>query len=1001
MCVRIFLVALLGIFSMFTVSAQSGSGITVKGNIIDKQGEPIIGASIIVTGTTSGTITDVEGNYTINASPNGSLEIKYLGYKTQIIPIQNRTTINITLEEDSELLSEVVVIGYGTVKKEDLTGSVSVIDATTINKGLATSASDLLVGKAPGLSVITDGGAPGSGAKILVRGGASMSASNDPLIIIDGVPIDNSGTVAGMANPLSTVNPNDIESFSVLKDASATAIYGSRASNGVIIITTKKGKSGGKKINISYDGIFSVSNKTGTIDVMDANEFRNFVTDKWGEGSQQANALGKTSTNWQDKIFRTAFSTDHNLSAMGVAYDVPYRVSVGYTNENGILKTSMMERWTGSIGVNPKFFDNHLSVNINVKGMYSFNRFGDKGAIGAAAEFDPTQPVYADPASKYGNGYYMSLYPAGDPIKIGIANPLAVLEQKRDVSDVNRSIGNIQLDYKMHFLPELRANLNLGYDVTKSNGTVTIFDNSPMSWTWGKYKNGWGENSTYDNLYRNQLLDFYLNYNNTFAEKHNLDVMGGYSYQKFYQKVINKYPYSRDMQEETGNQFYQAADDAIKDNVLISFFGRLNYSYDSRYLLTATFRRDGTSRFHKDNRWSNFPSVALAWRTSEETFMKQQNVLTDLKLRVGYGITGQQNVGDDFYPYMARYSYSEAGANYFFGDEQIALIRPDAYNPDLKWEETTTWNAGIDYGFLNNRITGTLDIYLRKTRDLLTREVPLPAQSMFLNQFIANIGKMENKGIEFAINAHPIVSKDWNWSVNYNVSYNKNEITKLTTNDDPNYKGVVHGGITGGTGNQILVHQVGKPRSSFYVLEQIYDADGNPIENAYVDQNRDGKIDEDDRIAYKSAAPKVYMGFSSQLSYKNWDMNFALHANIGNYAYNNIQSNREAYGTTFDPAGFLKNRYYTAARTNFNDPQFFSSHYVQNASFLRMDNISLGYTISNPLKFVESVRIYGTVQNVFVISKYKGLDPEFNEDGIDNNIYPRPRIFLLGVNLKF
>lgn len=991
------LLFLVGTLSLNTFAQQGNNGI-VKGNIKDTQGETIIGASVVVKGSTSGTVTDIDGNFQIKADRGNTLVVSYIGYKTLEIPVGSESMMYITLHDNTELLNEVVVIGYGSVKKEDLTGSVMAIDASSLDKGLVTSPSDMLVGKAPGVTVITDGGAPGSGANIRIRGGSSMSASNDPLIVIDGVPVDNTSGINGMANPLATINPSDIETFTVLKDASATAIYGSRASNGVILITTKKGQSG--KLKIAYNGNISVSHKSGDIDVMDANTFREYVKEIKGENSIEAGYLGTSSTDWQDKIFKTAISTDHNLSFAGAIPNVtPYRLSVGYTRENGILKTSRLDRWTGALSLNPKFFDNKLNIQLNVKGVYNKNRFADKGAIGAAAEFDPTQPVYAN--SPYGNGYYMSLKPNGDPVDIGLTNPVAFLTQKRDLSDVKRSIGNAQIDYRFHFLPDLRANLNLGYDVSSSEGTVNIADNSPISYVQGDFKAGWGENKKYTQLKRNTLLDFYLNYNKELGI-HKFDVMAGYSWQHFYKNETNVYPYSQNTADKFGTAFYKEGDAYSTEAYLVSFFGRVNYTLLNRYLFTFTLRDDGSSRFGKEHRWGLFPSLAFAWRVIDESFMKDQNIFSDLKLRLGYGVTGQQNLGKGDYPYMAKYTLSEAGASYFFGDEQIGLLRPIAYERNLKWEQTSTYNLGIDYGFLNNRISGSIDAYYRKTKDLLNT-VPVPAGSNYNNELLTNVGSLENKGLEFSITAHPIVTKDLDWSVSYNVAYNKNKITKMTLNDDPNYPGFMNpdGGISGGTGNKVIINAKGHPTNSFYVFEQVYDENGKPIEGAYVDQDKNNIIDNNDLIIYKQGTPDFTMGFSSQLTYKNWDFSLAMHANMGNYAYNNIQSSREAQSTMSDPAGFLKNRLNSAKYTNFKDTRYLSSYYVQNASFLRMDNITAGYTLKNPIRWVESVRLYVTVQNPFIITKYKGLDPEFNNFGIDNNIYPRPQVYLFGANINF
>ena len=992
----ILMTLLLGALLPLSAGAQTGT-INVRGTVTDVAGEPIIGANILIQGTSSGTVTDYDGNFTLQAPANGVLEVSYIGYRPQAIPVDNRATINVTLQEDTELLEELVVIGYGTVRKEDATGSVVAVDATKINRGLATSPTELLAGQVAGLSVVSAGGAPGSSANIRIRGGSSMSASNDPLIVIDGVPVDTEG-INGMENPLSTINSNDIETFTVLKDASATAIYGSRASNGVIIITTKKGHSGRARVN--YTGNMSVSTKTGIVDVMDASTFRNYVVNSFGADSPQAAALGNTETNWQNKIFRVAASTDHNLSVSGsVGETLPYRVSVGYTNENGILRTSGLERYTGSINLSPTFFDDALRVQVNAKGVYNTNRFADRGAINSATQFDPTMPVYST-NSPYGNGYYMSLKADGAPIDIGLANPLAILNQRHDNSNVYRSIGNLQLDYSLPFLEGLRANLNLGYDISESNGDVIIEDNSPMTWVWGDYKAGWGENSTYYQYKSNTLLDFYLNYVNNFGI-HRIDAMGGYSWQRFYREEENTYPNSAARASETGEEFYKEGNDYSTESYVISFFGRLNYSLLGRYLLTFTLRNDGSSRFSPDNKWGLFPSAAFAWRVIDEPFMEDAgNVMSDLKLRLGYGVTGQQNLGSGDYPWMGRYSYSQAGANYFFGDQMVPLIRPLAYDENLKWEETATYNAGLDFGFMNNRVSGAVDVYYRKTTDLLNT-VGIAAGTNFSNQLLTNVGELENKGIELTLTGRPVVSKDLNWDLSYNISYNQNRITKLTINDDPNYVGVRFGGIDGGTGNNIAIHSVNYPANSFYVFEQVYDNDGRPVEGAYVDQNADGAINDDDLIVYKNPAPDLFMGLSSQLSYKNWDLNFSLRSNIGNYVYNNIQSNRESRSITYDPSGWLKNRVNSATYTNFDAVHYQSSYYIQNASFVKMDNISVGYNFGHLLHEPQSGRIYFTVQNPFVITKYKGLDPEFTNEGIDNNIYPHPRVFIMGLSLNF
>lgn len=971
--------------------------ITVKGHVKDGTGEPIVGATVRITGQQGGVITDIDGNFVIKAASGAEITVSYIGY--QDAKVVAAPEVNIVMKEDvAQSLNEVVVIGYGRTKKSDLTGSVTALTADKMVKGVVTSASDMLVGKAAGVSVITDGGAPGSGATIRIRGGSSMSASNNPLIVIDGVPVDDD-KISGMANPLSTVHPDDIETMTILKDASATAIYGSRASNGVILITTKKGKAGG--VRVGYSGSVKVSTHAKEVDVMSADEFRRFVISKFGETSAQAAALGKSNTNWQKEIFRTAVSTDHNVNVSGALPNLPYRVSMGYTNENGIIKTSNMQRFTGAINLNPQLFDKHLNIQLNVKGIYNTNRFADLSALDMATQYDPTQPIYTK-GSTYGNGYFMYLNSAnGLPNDIGLTNPVSILDSKSDKSTVYRSIGNAQFDYKFHFLPDLRANLNLGYDISKGEGDIIITDNSPMTWAQGAFKKGFGENKSYYQLKRNTLLEFYLNYAKTFGT-HNIDVMAGYSWQHFYRSEWNKYPFSAAKAKENNKEFYKDGDDFITESYLVSFFGRLNYTLLDRYLLTFTLRNDGSSRFNKDNRWGVFPSVAFAWRINEESFLRDASWLSELKLRLGYGITGQQNLNSGDYPYMARYTYSKAGANYYFGNTKVRLIAPQAYDENLKWEETTTYNAGLDFGFLNGKITGTFDYYYRETNNLLNK-VTAPAGTNFSNELLTNVGTLVNKGVELSLTAHPISTKDLNWTVGYNISYNKNTITKLTFNDDPKYKGVIHGGISGATGYNVQINAVNHPYNSFYVFEQMYDKNGKPIEGAYVDQNNDNKIDEEDLIPYKKSAPDVYMGFTSQLSYKNWDMSFALRSSLGNYVYNNIQSNREAWDGSqmFDQSGFLKNRLNSAWDRNFHVGQYRSSHYIQKASFVRMDNITLGYTFNKLFTDNQSARVYFTVQNPFVITNYSGLDPEVSGEGIDNNIYPRPVSFMLGFSLKF
>ncbi len=965
-----------------SVSAQGGK--TVTGNVTDaKSGDPLPGVTVIIQGTQQGAITMPNGTYSLQASDDDVLVYSFLGYRTERITVGNQSVINVALQEEVMGLKEVVVIGYGQVKKEDATGSVTAIQADEINRGAPVNPEELLMGKTAGVNITSAGGMPGSGSTIRIRGGSSLSASNDPLIVIDGVPADNEG-IAGMGNALSTINPNDIETFTVLKDASATAIYGSRASNGVIIITTKKGRAGAP-LSITYSGYATVNTIDKTVNVLSADQFRQVVNERAPSG---VGALGNANTDWQDEILRTSFGHDHNLSATGSYKALPYRVSVGYTNQDGIIKTSNYERTTASIGLNPAFFENHLKVNFNLKGVYNNNRFVDNGVIGNAITFDPTQNPYREDG-KYG-GYFTWM--AGDnPNTVGVPNPLSQLYNRRDESTAKRAIGNIQLDYKFHFLPELSANLNLGFDYSDSDGSIIVDEDSNYSWTALDRQDGSWRDYTQEK--KNEVIDFYLNYVKELPSlSSRVDVMAGYSEQHFWKEDWNR---------ETsydGTTVYSDAPAYPTENNLRSYFGRLNYTFLERYLFTFTLRRDGTSRFHKDNRWGTFPAAAFAWRLADEPFLEGVESLSDLKLRLGYGVTGQQNIGQGDYPYLPRYTVGENTAQYKLGDTYYTTLRPEGYNKDLKWEETTTYNVGLDYGFYNNRISGSIDAYYRKTEDLLN-EIPVAAGSNLTNRLLTNIGDLENKGIEFSIVGRPISTPDVSWEVGFNATYNKNEITKLILGDDPNYKGVFTGGISGGTGHNVQIHSVGYSTSSFYVYEQVYDEDGKPIDGLYADRNGDGQITGDDRYQYKKPAPDWYMGLNSKLIYKDFDFSFSARASIGNYVYNNVYS-QYGFSSNIYVNGFLSNVVEDALESNFTEARYLSDYYVKNASFLRMDNISLGYTMSDIFGADTKIRLYGTVQNAFVITNYGGLDPEV-QNGIDNNVYPRPRIFMLGVNVNF
>ena len=994
---KVLLMFIVGLFLSVNTFAQQ---IVVKGIVKDTTGEPIIGANVIVKGTTNGTITDFDGNFLLNANKGDIIIISFIGYRSQ--EAQAAASMNIILKDDTELLDEVVVIGYGSVKKDDLSGSVVAIKAEEMNKGAVTSPQELIMGKVPGLSVSQGDGAPGAGSTIRIRGGASLNASNDPLIVIDGIPVSNDAA-PGTPNALATINPNDIETFTVLKDASATAIYGSRASNGVIIIQTKKGTQ--DKIKVSYSGTFTAKDPYKRIETLDAQSFREVMQAQYPEGTAQSadiqrilNVYPNQSTDWQDAIYQTGLSTDQNIGIAGKAGFMPFRISLGYNTEKGTLKTSKYERYTGAVNLSPKFFDNHLSVDINVKGTINKNRFADSGAVGAAAFFDPTKPIY-DEENRY-NGYWNWGIVQGAQADLATQNPLSLLYDRNNHGTTKRSLGNIQLDYKIHGLEDLHANLNLGYDVAKTTGRNFVNSNSVQS-SLDKTFTGLGQGNTWNNLRRNHLLDFYMNYaKNIESIKSNFDIMAGYSWQHFYyanHDITYSNP-TEDLGAKEGytydeNERHYIRDDHRRipyENYLISFFGRLNYNFMDRYLLTATLRRDGSSRFSENNRWGLFPSAALAWTISNEPFMKAtENVLSKLKLRLGYGVTGQQEIGD--YQYITSYSFSTNPNTTYLG---TTLLKPNGYSLDLKWEQTTTYNVAIDFGFLNNRINGSIEYYQKHTKDLLNT-ISAAAGTNFINLITANVGKMKNKGVEANVNAIAIQSKDFTWEVGYNITWNDSKITKLTTTFNPDYQG-----IDAGTNQK---HQVGEMPGTFYLYQQVYDENGKPIQNAFVDRNNDGQITEADRyLTHKSPMAKIYMGFSSQFSYKKWDLGFNLRANFGNYVYNGVASGNST-SNNYGGKGFITNLYNGFQDTGFTllntSEQMASDYFLENASFLKMDNLTLGYSFQNLFAAKLSGRISASVQNVFTISKYSGLDPECG--AIDSNIWPRPRTYTIGLNLNF
>ena len=1032
------LVLMLGLFLSVSAFAQ----IDVKGHVKDAQGEPVIGATVRVVGTQTATVTDFDGNFALKANQGADINVTYVGY--QEATVKAAPNLVITLQEDAAVLNEVVVIGYGQVKKSDLTGSVTALRPDSKNKGVVVNAQEMLAGKVAGVNIISNSGEPGAGAQIRIRGGSSLSASNDPLIVIDGLPIDNNG-VAGAPNILSTINPQDIESFNILKDASATAIYGSRGSNGVIIITTKKGRKGAQTPQIAYSGSLTVSKNIKTLDVMDGDQFRSYIKNLYGTDHDAYRALGTANTDWQDLIYRTAISHDHNVTVSGAVKNLPYRVSVGFTDQQGTLKTSDFKRYTASINLNPSFFEDHLTLNLNAKGMYSRASYANTGAVGAAVSMDPTQDPYSF-TSEYNQtmfgsdrtlsaayaaltlqnfgGYYQWVGPASynDAIwpftkfKDATSNPLSLLTEQSDIAHSRSFIGSADIDYKVHGFEDLRLHMTLGLDISKGRQHLNMEQSSPGS-AGSMY---YGKSGYWQKTKRNTTFSAYAQYYKDFNKNHHFDIMAGYEWQRFWTSEITDkaryYPMTNNKVELRGTKYdYESADDnkvSKTEHYLVSFFGRMNYTFMDRYMLTATVRDDGSSRFA--DHWAVFPSVALAWKVKNENFLKDVDALSDLKLRLGWGKTGQQDLSEGtiqekYYGWIHTYSKS-VGTNglYPIAGLNGELYRPGNYTEDLKWETTTTYNVGLDFGFANQRLTGSVDYYYRKTTDLLNF-AKAPAMSGYKNMMWQNIGSLKNTGIEAALSWKAIANKDFFWQLDYNITYNKNEITDLEGVSDNGMPVETGPDAGGGTGNKVQAHQVGYPANSFYVYQQVYDANGMPIENCVVDRNGDGVITPNDRYLYKSPAPPVTMGFASRFEYKNFDFSFSLRASFNNYVFNDVLRGSSNVGPTggWVQSAYMANHLTDALARNWQTWELTanqSDYYVQNASFLKCDNITLGYSFNNLFKSASyhglSGRLSVAASNVFTITKYDGLDPEIN-NGVDQNMYPRPFSVVVGLNLNF
>lgn len=958
---------------------------TIKGEVTDAQnGEALIGATVMVEGEKGGTVTDFDGNFSLQVSSSAKkIKVSYIGYIDEVLSISDN--MKVKLESDSKALADVVVIGYGTARKSDLTGSVATVKSKDFNKGLVSSPEQLINGKVSGVQIMSNSGSASAGSTIRVRGGASLNASNDPLIVLDGVPLEQGGISGNSSNFLSMINPSDIESMTVLKDASSTAIYGSRASNGVIIITTKKGQQGAVKVNFNTTN--SLQTRAQMVDMLSRDEFVN-VINQFGTDNQKS-LLGTANTDWNDEVYRTAFGTDNNLSVSGsIDKWLPFRVSVGYYNQSGLVRKDNVERWTGNVVLTPSFFQDHLKLTINAKGTLNNNSFNNGGAVWAAATFNSTIPVYSG-NDKYG-GYNEALDADGYPVNAGVRNPRGLVDLYDSKSKVSRFIGSMDVDYKVHFLPDLKLHATVGADYAKGDGTIHVpvyaaqSYNKDESLGGSDYKYGPQKNE-------NRLLTLYANYAKYFEDiKSNVDLTAGYDYQ--YWKSTTPLYY---IKSATGTTLSTVKASDYR-HVMLSYYGRINYSFDGKYLLTATVRRDASSRFSKDTRWGTFPSVALGWTLTEEPWLKNQKVLSNLKLRASYGVTGQQE-GIGNYNYLPVYTYSVTGAEAFINGQYINTYRPEAYVSDLKWETTTSWNFGLDFGFLNGRIGGAIDFYTRKTKDLLA-SVPTAAGTNFSKTILTNVGNVDSKGIEISLNATPIQTKDWEWNLSYNFTWQNMKVKNLSLTKGGSQTNVKVGPSIDAYQFQVLSE--GYEPYMFYVYHQLYDSKtGKPIEGAYADLNNDGEINESDLYRYHSPAPKYIMGLSTSLRYKQLTLGMSFRANIDNYVYNGMGMSTGAFETVSYNNSQLNNLNTSFLKTGFKTRQYLSDYYVENASFLKLDNLSLSYNVGKINKWA-SLTVSAMVQNVFTITGYSGTDPEV-PNGMDNSFYPRPRTYSVSLGLQF
>ncbi|RZK18191.1 MAG: TonB-dependent receptor [Pedobacter sp.] len=973
------------VLSALIVKAQTG---TISGKVLDETGLPLPGASVIVKGTTRSTSTDANGIFKLTSLTNGAvtLSASFIGYQTldKAVTVSANATVNFQLVPDAQKLNEVVVIGYGTAEKKNLTGSITTVSSKDFQKGAITTPEQLIQGKVAGVNVISNSGQPGVGSTIRIRGGASLNASNDPLVVIDGVPFSGN-TIDNAPSPLSLINPNDIETFTVLKDANATAIYGSRASNGVILITTKKGSAGAPVINFSTNN--SIATVIKKVDVLSADQVRTYVNAN-GSASQRA-LLGTANTDWQDEIYQRAFTTDNNLSIAGSFKGVPYRVSAGYLDQDGLLITDKLKRGTGSITLSPRLFKDHLKIDLNLKGSLTDSHFANGGAIANAIQFDPTQPVNVN--NKYGNYYEWTQGTGADmvPNPNSPRNPVGLIRLQDNNGHAARSVGNVKFDYSFHFLPELHANLNLGYDVSKGYGSIRVPTFAAQSAsTQGSFSRALRTGN-------DKFSEFYLNYAHTVESiKSRFDATAGYGY---YDNSTTGYNFTN--YTGTGVALVTPVFPfSVERNKLLSYYGRFVYTLADKYILSGTMRADASSKFAENNRWGYFPSAGFTWRIIGENFLKDSKVISDLKLRLSYGETGNKD-GIGNYDYLSKYYANTNTGQYQIGNTFYNYYAPAGYDPDLKWESTTTYNAGLDYGFLQGRLYGSVDVYYKKTKDLLST-VTIPVGTNFSNVLTTNVGNMDVRGAEASLNFLAIKSDDITWDFGINAAYNRRKVTNLTLNPNSGFK-IDAGDITGGTGVHLKYNAVNQIPGSYFVYKQVYNANGKPLEGVYEDLNGDGTITPDDQYFYKSPNPDFTFGFNTSFSYKKWTINTVLRANIGNYVYDNVASNYGVRSNILTSVGVINNASTDLLNTGFTGTQYLSDYYIKNASFLKMDNLGLAYNVGKLSKNGNTtMRISANCQNVFVVSQYKGLDPEL-VTGIDYNLYPRPRTYTLGLNVGF